>query len=219
MLKSKQVKNKQVVYFADIDDIFDNIDEKFVASGEKYEGPVVYKGVVEKKPHEPTYVVFGDDKIRVSTIDDGLFKTLSEAIQFIESSFSYEYHDDDCDQCNCCESCSESVVNFISLILETDSYEDFMDAMNEASDHAVYCNSEVVASIGSENSGSIGFSWYIVDADGDIIGEGSSQEEAIESAENGVVILSREDIKASIKRRSKKNKDSTMDALKYFCEL
>ena len=42
MLKSKQVKNKQVVYFADIDDIFDNIDEKFVASGEKYEGPVVY---------------------------------------------------------------------------------------------------------------------------------------------------------------------------------
>ena len=89
MLKSKQVKNKEVVYFADIDDNFVYIDKKIIASGEKYEGTVVYKGVVEKNPHEPTYVVFGDEKIRVSSIDSRLFKTLSEAEEFIESTFAY----------------------------------------------------------------------------------------------------------------------------------
>lgn len=89
MLKSKQVKNGQVVYLEDIDDTFDHINKKFIASGEKYEGPVVYKGIVEKKPHEPTYVVFGDDKMRVSSIDNRLFKTLSEAKEFIESTLAY----------------------------------------------------------------------------------------------------------------------------------
>lgn len=96
MLKSKQVKDKQVVYLADIDDVFDGIDKKFVASGEKYEGPVVYNGVVEKKPHKPTYVVFGDVKIRVSTIDHILFKIISEAEEFIESTFAYTYSQYEC---------------------------------------------------------------------------------------------------------------------------